>query len=157
MKILVLSDSHGYLDLLEKILQRERSAELIIHLGDGAPEMLMFSDYTTGKGIITVRGNCDSFTYNLEESAAFTVEDVRIFACHGHKYNVKYGLYSLGLAGAQAEAKICLFGHTHSQTLEEYNGITLFNPGAVCRGEYGTVTVKNGKITTEHKLLQPDL
>ena len=34
MKILVVSDTHGYVDNLERVLDREKNIEMMIHCGD---------------------------------------------------------------------------------------------------------------------------
>ncbi len=84
MKLLILSDSHGYLSRLEEILKREQSADQIIHLGDGGGDLPAMAEYTRGKPLYTCRGNCDSNVYGFPERLILRVEDVTRFACHGH-------------------------------------------------------------------------
>lgn len=146
MRLLVLSDSHSYISTLESILKRERSADIIIHLGDFADDMSPLSEYTSQKGLIICRGNCDLYSYDYSEQHIFEADEKKIFCCHGHRYNVKNGLYSLYCAGREHGADICLFGHTHTARLEDMNGKLLLNPGAVCNGEYATVDIINGEV-----------
>lgn len=146
MHILVASDSHTYLSTLESILRRERGADIIVHLGDFSDDMARMTEYTAGKGVVICRGNCDFYGADYPELSVFEAEGKRIFCCHGHRYRVKDGLYALGCAAREQGADICLFGHTHSQLLEENDGRYILNPGAVCNGEYATIDLVNGEI-----------
>lgn len=151
MRILVLSDSHSYFSSLEDILKRERSADMIIHLGDHADDMNMMEEYTRMKAVIICRGNCDLYGYDYAEQHTFEAEGKKIFCCHGHRYRVKDGMYSLYSAAREQGADICLFGHTHSPLSEEENGICILNPGAVCCGDYATIDIKNGEVKVIQK------
>lgn len=146
IKILVISDSHGYLFNLEEILKKEYSANMIIHLGDGADEMLVMTDFTQNKIVYTIKGNCDSSAFGFPEQQTINVEDKKICACHGHRYNIKYGVEKLYFYGQSNNYDLCLFGHTHSQFSEKENGLYLFNPGAVRNGDYGIIEIQNGQI-----------
>ena len=147
MKLLVLSDSHGAVERLQSILQREAGCEAIVHLGDGAADMARCLPYTVGKPVWLTRGNCDRDASGLQEKHVFSEAGVTVFACHGHRYNVKTGLLTLYFAGAQAQAGLCLYGHTHVQKAEIYEGVTLLNPGAVLNGRYAVVTLEDGGVT----------
>lgn len=151
MKILVLSDSHGFTDMLEAILRKERDADIIIHLGDGGADMLGMNHLTAGKPVYQIKGNCDISAYNFSPKLISSAEDVRFFACHGHMYNVKHDVTALYFAASEANCSLALFGHTHIQFSEDYKGVTLFNPGSVMNGKYGIVTVNGKDIKTEHK------
>ena len=54
--------------------------------------------------------------------------------CHGHKYGVKYGYNSIYYRGKEVRADIVLFGHSHLPIIEEYDGLTLMNPGSISHG-----------------------
>lgn len=154
MKILVLSDSHGFTDMLEAILRKERDADIVIHLGDGGADMLQMNHLTFGKPVYQIKGNCDISAYNFSPKLISAAENVRFFACHGHMYNVKYDVTALYFAASKASCSLALFGHTHIQFSEEYNGVTLFNPGSVMNGKYGIVTVNGSNTETEHKQIE---
>ena len=74
---------------------------------------------------------------------------VRIFAVHGHRYDVKYDreLDYLLHAAAQEQADVVLFGHTHVQYCETREGILVLNPGACAyfRPHYANLYLENGK------------
>lgn len=153
MRLLIVSDSHSYYSTLENILKRERSADMIIHLGDHADDMNMMTEFTEQKAVLICRGNCDIYGSDHAEQHVFEAEGKKILCCHGHRYHVKDGMYALYSAGREQGAELCLFGHTHYSFVEEENGITLLNPGAVCNGEYATVDITNGKIVITQKTI----
>jgi len=151
MKILVLSDSHGDEAFLEMILRRERNCDMIIHLGDGADDLIMHLPYTANKQIWLTKGNCDPAAYGYSEKHIIRADNKTLLACHGHRFGVKTGLDALYFEGLKENADVCLFGHTHIACMEYSNGMLMFNPGAVKNGRYGTITIKNGEITPELK------
>ncbi len=147
MKLLIVSDSHGSTVFLEKALQCERSADIIVHLGDGAGDLDMMREFTQGKLVYQCSGNMDFYCHNLSERCIFPVENVTVFACHGHKYGVKSGLTGLMFAAREKNARVCLFGHTHSPFAEDKNGLLLLNPGSVHGGSYAVVNITGSDVS----------
>ena len=154
MKLLILSDSHGYVFFVEQILQRERDAEVIIHLGDGGDDMMAMAEYTQGKPVYICRGNCDSAVYGFPDSVQLTLEGVTVFACHGHRYGVKYGLQKLYYAAKEAEARLCLFGHTHQPHSSFEESFFMVNPGPAAGGCYAVAELTDGAVKTVNKRLE---
>ena len=150
MKVLVISDSHGFESSLDMILRKEQDCNMIIHLGDGINDMGPLIRYTVGKPVYLIRGNND-FGLNVADKQVIKADGITIFACHGHRLYVKYGLEKLYLQGLKENAQLCLYGHTHYQSLEEFNGITLMNPGAVANRRYATLDINGKDVTTELK------
>lgn len=132
---------------MEEILKRERAADIIIHLGDGADAMLSLNEFTAGRPVYTVKGNCDSYIFGFSETAELNFGSKKLFACHGHRFGVKYGLKDLQMYGSEHGFSVCLFGHTHMRHCEYSDGLYLFNPGAVKNGEYGIVEIDSDKIS----------
>ena len=64
--------------------------------------------------------------------------------CHGHKYRVKLGIYSLLLRAKELNADIALFGHTHEKLLEKEDGIIILNPGST--RSYGIIEINDEEI-----------
>ena len=54
---------------------------------------------------------------------------VTVFATHGHRYSVKYGLDSLPNAAHFSGAGLALYGHTHIARIDYYGGMNVVNPG----------------------------
>ncbi len=153
MRLLVISDSHSRKERLDAVLKAEPTADAVFHLGDGAGDMKFLQD-TDLRTFFLVRGNCDSmFHTDLQDAYNVTFEGVKIFATHGHLYNVKFGLEKLGLAAQMQEIDLVLFGHTHVPTNVYDNGIRFFNPGSLADGSYGCVDITpKGIICLEKQL-----
>ncbi len=153
MKVLILSDSH-HSDMLTQILKKESSCDAFLHLGDGGSDMLNTNEYTAGKPVYTVKGNCDSEAYNFPLRLISYIGDTKFYACHGHTHNVKQTLTALYYAAKEYECAVAFFGHTHIACKEEYDGITLFNPGSARNGCYGILETTARGFTLEHR--RPD-
>lgn len=151
MKILVLSDSHSFDAELKEILKKERTADMIIHLGDGSDDLYDMSKYTAGKPVYYIKGNCDAYAYDFPQRIITFADKFKIFACHGHMYNVKFDIMPLYYAAKQEGCDIALFGHTHIPFSEAYDGVHIFNPGCAKSGSYGIIEIKDGSFSLSHR------
>lgn len=154
MRILVMSDSHGRAENVTAAIEQERSAEYIIHLGDGERDMEPHLYAYPNKTIIQIAGNCDYCSFNPSSRLIVTEGGKRLFLTHGHPYYVKSGLTSLYFAARENGADIALFGHTHSPHLEIYNGITFLNPGSLADGNYATIDITSKGAECVHRKLR---
>lgn len=148
MKILVISDTHGFIDNAVSLIKKI-NPDYTFHLGDMAEDCKRLEALFPQKIIACVKGNNDYFdkSYPLERIA--TIDGKKIFACHGHKYNVKSSLLPLTLKAKEVDADIVLYGHTHLAHLEEYDNFVIMNPGS--RSTYGIIETDNGKINAKVK------
>ena len=153
MKILVVSDSHHQYSILERILHKEPDCEMIVHLGDGAEDLDFCLPYTAHKEIRRVLGNNDSIALGLQKEQVFTKEGVTVLACHGHRYNVYFGLQNLYFAAQNNNARVCLYGHTHVPKADETDGLLFLNPGAARDGRWALLHLENGSVKYELKSL----
>lgn len=149
MKVLILSDSHRS-DLVKDILKKERFCDAFIHLGDGGSDMLDTGEYTGGRPVYNVKGNCDMASYNFPVRLISYFDSVKFYACHGHTHDVKRDLTAIFYAARQENCTLALFGHTHIPTKEEYDGVTLFNPGSAMNGRYGILETDGDSFTVRH-------
>lgn len=143
MKILVLSDSHGREEYVYSILNNNRDADIVIHLGDGENDMdlsLREIPGITRKRFFAVKGNCDLMS-SLPTTTYENICGYKFYITHGFKQQVKSGVSEIFLDAKNNERQVVLFGHTHRPFYEERDGIYLFNPGAVMRGSYGIITI----------------
>ena len=147
-----MSDSHHRKNMVSEIIDKHKDADALIFLGDGISD---FEDALAENGIrpenpskeiAAVLGNCDSFLRSVNPLIR-EFDGVRFYITHGAAENVKLGYWGLIEEAKRFDCQAALFGHTHMQTCLEKNGIQLFNPGAVARGAYGIVEIKNGKVT----------
>lgn len=132
MLIAVISDSHGNKDSINKIKKKISNADVLLFLGDGENDLAEITNDFTGE-VFAVRGNCD-ITGKYPEEQTIEIQGKKIFICHGHRYNVKYGYNSIYYRGKEIGADIVLFGHSHIPIIEEYDGIVLMNPGSISHG-----------------------
>lgn len=151
-RILVVSDSHGDEWKLRAALQKEPTAKIIFHLGDGAREAESISRLNSTKFFHMVCGNCD-WGSNLPESVIDEIEGKRIYACHGHAHLVKYGISDLLSAAKAQNCSIALYGHTHTPDTKYEDGVLLFNPGSIREGNFGIIDIaKNGILPVLRRL-----
>ena len=136
MKIIVVSDSHGRIQPLEKIIT-EIYADLYIHLGDGERELDDICLANPDKQVYHVHGNCDLGSFSPDELLISPDDKNVIYAVHGHMHGVKYSLDTLKNLARQKGANIALFGHTHARYCEYDNGLYILNPGSVSRPRDG--------------------
>ena len=127
MKIILISDTHGYGDGLADSM-KEQQASYILHMGDGVAEAYRLKE-ETGLPVFVVAGNND-YRGQEKEELFLMLEHIPIFMTHGHRYGVHYTRESLAKAALQKEAKIALYGHTHIFRDEEIAGVRLINPGS---------------------------
>ncbi len=150
MRILVVSDTHGDLRTLIKVVNSQPTAEIIIHCGDGEEQAQYLKDNYKDKMVVAVKGNCD-WCSMLPSKEILRVCGKTIFVTHGHLYNAKTTLYNLLCAAREEKADILLFGHTHNALTCYEDGINFMNPGS-CHGymaSYGFIDITDkGDIVT---------
>lgn len=134
MNILVISDTHSDVDILNEVVSRKQGVcELVIHLGDKIEDAKTVMNRYPTIASINVVGNCDGcfFDKTNGEEGTFTIENVKIFYCHGHRYNVKLGYEYLLYKAKSLGANVVLFGHTHLPLCKKVGDILLVNPGSL--------------------------
>ena len=151
MKAVIVSDSHGNSEILERIFSAERNTDCIIHLGDGSDDLMRLNSCTGRIPVYQLKGNNDSSFYNFSPKLITYMGNIKFFACHGHLLDVKYGLTKLYYAAKEHECRIAFFGHTHIPLRDESDDITFFNPGCAYKGHYGVLETKGDKFTLTHK------
>ena len=148
--IIVLSDTHGYKRGIEKLDKIFAESDLIIHLGDTSADGNYIAAKYPDKTYV-INGNCDLQKLGSDEEI-IQVEDVKIFACHGHRYSVKTTLAKIAERAKNLGCKLALYGHTHIMREDEIVGITVVNPGSISRygaQSYLYVVINADKIITK--------
>ena len=133
MRIGIVSDSHGNIDVFEDMLAvpGAAEAELWLHAGDFAPDADVLEEMS-GRRVARVLGNCDFFVDGVHDETVVEVAGHRIFLTHGHLFNVRFDTAMLAAAARETGADIAVYGHTHI-ALEEYGDVTVLNPGSIAR------------------------
>lgn len=153
VRILVVSDSHGRIDILKRVIQTYGfSCDALIFCGDGINDLFLIlskssSDFELKKCIppliIFVRGNNDGISYSffdgkneinarIPNSQTLKVLDKKIFITHGNSFSVYYGTENLAFTALEENgAQIALFGHTHIPSDEITKKVRCINPGSI--------------------------
>lgn len=157
MKILVVSDTHGSIGNVIEHLEKDRSYEMVIHLGDNTEDGKAISALT-GIETLIVKGNCDYGDDTSPEEILVELEGVKLFATHGHKYGVKRDIANIFYRGKELEAGIVVFGHTHISLSIEHENLHVFNPGSSSeprlgmKPSMGILELKDGAL--EKKIIE---
>lgn len=88
VKLLVVSDTHGYYTRIIRAYKQAEHIDYVIHLGDYISDAVK-AEKELDKQIDYVKGNCD-FSDGKSEKI-LTLANKKIFITHGHLYHVKYG------------------------------------------------------------------
>lgn len=137
MKVAVISDTHGYVQHCIDALNKIDGIDLIIHLGDYSKDVIAIKKAINVE-VTNVKGNCDPYDYETPDDSIIEVKGKKIFMTHGDLYRVKYGLNELFYKAKELKADIVLFGHSHTSTVVEYEGILFLNPGSPSLPRAGT-------------------
>ena len=129
MRILIVSDTHGRVENLEKVLKRVTPIDHFIHLGDveGQEEQIAAM---AGVPVSMVAGNNDWFS-NHPKGLLVSLGKYRAFLTHGHHYGVHGGHAGLREQAALRKVDIVMYGHTHYPCVEQKPGLTILNPGSL--------------------------
>lgn len=143
MKILVISDIHGssyYANKINEIYKRETPDKIIL-LGDlyyHGPRNPLTKEYNPMEVskilnnlkdiILCTKGNCDSEVdemiseFKFEESIEMTIDGLRFFFTHGHKYNMD---------NIPNNIDVIVYGHFHTGFIKEKDGVICVNAGSI--------------------------
>lgn len=153
MRILVISDTHRNLRNVYKTINSiENMIDAVIHCGDVTEDAETIRRRYPKLKVFNVRGNCD-YDSSVPDEDIFILSGKRIFVTHGHMYGVNWNTDRLCFRAAEAEADVCLYGHTHIPDIENYGTVTIMNPGSISspRGgskcSYGIIKIEDGVVT----------
>ena len=135
LRILIMSDSHGRNENVELAIAQVREEigefQMLIHLGDVGEAREIES--LAGVPCYIVRGNTD-YDAKLLNANVIEAGGHRIFATHGHLYQVDMRLDLLRFAALENDCDIAMYGHTHVPYLEEDpDDVTILNPGSISK------------------------
>lgn len=148
LKIVLVSDNHGFAEPLEYVREAHKDCDYFIHCGDAEmPAYLL-------EGFAVVQGNND-FYNQFPPRKVLHIGKHTILVVHGHR-DMIMGRYEM-LVGAAARygADIVFFGHTHVPLEVEYEGVHLLNPGSIWHNRDGSqpsyyiVTLDEDKVSAE--------
>jgi putative phosphoesterase len=157
MKIGIISDIHGDYEALVTVLDRldnHHQVDRVLCAGDlvgRGPYPDQVVSLVRQRGIVTVRGNHDEWSYNLSEgNAAYLrllpidwqgeIAGRSVFMCHGKPGNNIWGLYRdhlsdtlLNMMLYSLKVDVLITGHTHLPMCIQVERGCLVNPGSLYR------------------------
>ena len=149
----VISDTHGLgKEIISSLLPAINNSDALIHLGDGLSDLYPFRDKIKCD-ILKVRGNCDLLC-DCEKDIFINTPAGKVMFTHGDEHRVRSGLLNLYMFAKENGCKYAFYGHTHISGIDEYNGITIVNPGSACRPRdfsptYCYCFIENNKLITK--------
>ena len=152
MKIVVVSDTHGYFKELQDVIEKEAPFDVLMHCGDVCGHLSMALGDDPAFEVYAVAGNCD-FPGAFPPFEIVEIQSHRILLEHGHRLRVKTG-YDWIVAKAQDNhCDIALYGHTHVPESDTVDGVLVFNPGSLTyprtadeRPSYGVIHMNDTGI-----------
>jgi putative phosphoesterase len=149
MKILVLSDSHSSLGFMRFCVDALKP-DHVVHLGDYFEDGSVIAEEFPHIRFHQVPGNRDHYrcVVGQQEILCYSIGGVRFYMTHGHKHWVKNGTDMLIDAARKMDAKVVLYGHTHSADCRNEEGLWVLNPGSCgyFGGTVGLIQVENGVV-----------
>lgn len=127
---IIISDTHGDIKVVKKIITQYPQIDGLIHLGDYYKDANIIKSQYPDLNVIMVPGNCD-FVFDIPLDLVLDIEGKRILITHGHLYNVKSGISRLERKAIKENVDLVLFGHTHCPLQEHRSNITFVNPGSI--------------------------
>ena len=129
MKVLIVSDTHGHDENLERAVMMETPFDMLVHCGDVEGREI-FIEALVDCPCCIVAGNNDFFS-DLPREEEIELDGNKVLVTHGNYYGV-----SMDISGVAEEAKsrdcdAVFFGHTHKPVIEEINGVLAINPGSL--------------------------
>ncbi len=137
---------------MKRAIEMQPDAEAVVFLGDGHKELERARPLLEGKRVYTVIGNND-FRCNYPKNQVIEEGGLKIYITHGHYEYVKSSLGKAQEIAKENDCQLVLYGHTHVQREDNFDGVKLFCPGALRSDEYGVVDIiDNGFICIGMKI-----
>ncbi len=145
----IVSDVHHNLYGLRRLLPIINAAGHFVFCGDGMSDVMAVMGEITANSVC-VRGNCD-FGSVVSERASMRLGKTNALITHGHLFGVKQSVRDLAEIAKERGCGIVFFGHTHSYTDLEIDGVRMINPGALCDGSYAYLTIDGDSIVCKQR------
>ncbi len=124
IRIGLIADTHGL--LRPDVHTAFAGVDRILHAGDVCGDEIL-DELALIAPVEAVFGNCDApWDRRLREALDLTIGGVTIHVQHGHEL----GRPKPAQVAERYTAQVCVFGHTHKQSISEIDGRLIINPGA---------------------------
>ena len=113
MKILVLSDTHAYLENARAVLARlQGKVDAVFHLGDHDDDAVALQQEFPKLPFHYVKGNND-YRVDTPSQKLVRLGGKTLLLTHGHKQRVYWNYDTISYWAEEQGADVVLFGHTH--------------------------------------------
>lgn len=154
MRVLVVSDNHGKLDNLIRVMEIEGSFDRLIHCGDVEDtewEIMGLFDCPCD----IVAGNNDYFS-DLPYEKELDIGGLKALLTHGHNYYVYMDQKTLVREAQARGMDIVFYGHTHRPSVQRSGSVLVINPGSLSyprqegrHPSYVVMEIKDGEVFVE--------
>lgn len=150
MKLLVISDTHHYLDNAQDVLMRiGTQMDGVLHLGDHDTDAAELQKEFPALPFHVVKGNND-YSMETPNNQMLRMCGRNILLTHGHKQNVYFSYDSISYWAEEKGADAVLFGHTHRPFYDNHGRVLLLNPGSISLPRGDTTPTFAVLTITEH-------
>lgn len=136
-KIGILSDTHGIID--PQVMDTLSSCDLLIHAGDICGAHILQQLHQTGKPVVAVAGNNDvpglwpeehtETVKQLSRTERLQLPGGLLVVEHGHLHGMHQPCHD-SLRDTHPEARVIVYGHTHTMLVDDEADPWIVNPGA---------------------------
>ena len=153
MKILVLSDTHAYLENARAVLARlQGKVDAVFHLGDHDDDAVALQQEFPKLPFHYVKGNND-YRVDTPSQKLVRLGGKTLLLTHGHKQRVYWNYDTISYWAGGTGGGCCAFRtYAHAWLWEAGGRVALFNPGSISlpRGgtlpTFGILTMEDGRI-----------
>lgn len=128
MKILIISDTHGRLDLVPYAISKT-NPDYIIHCGDICGDERELRELAD-RPVIVVPGNNDWLSRDPRDICV-PFGKHKVFITHGDRYGAHFGTDKISYKAESMGCDIAVFGHTHCALIDDSGPVLLLNPGSL--------------------------
>lgn len=130
-KLGIVSDTHGYLACLDKIVSitANQNIDMWFHAGDYGDDAQYLAKLVTVP-VYAVRGNNDYITPLEPQEQLVPVEDTYVYMVHGHRISAYHRVQELITLGRGMGAKLSIAGHSHHHGSYDAGDCLYVNPGS---------------------------
>jgi putative phosphoesterase len=165
MRVLLVSDTHGFLD--PRIEALRRGCDLVVHAGDVGSDSVLDALAADGVRLLAVRGNNDTAARWVGDQERLaralplrhevTLPGGVLVVVHGDRAG-RPALRHQRLRREHAHARAVVYGHSHRRCVDDSDRPWVLNPGAAGRARtYGgpsclvLLALARGWRLTEHR------
>lgn len=155
-RIGILSDTHGYLDDIDLVLEAtaDQEIDMWLHAGDYGDDARYMQEHTDIP-VYAVRGNNDRVQPLEPREQLIPLEDTYIYMTHGHEVSYYNRIQKLIELGTDMGARLIVSGHSHHHGEVRARDAVFVNPGSISLardrsgGTFAIVTYDNGQFSVE--------